>query len=255
MIEVLGMGSPNVIKVILMLEEIGLPYRVLRIDVFGGEQDESQFRRLNPNAKVPVLVDAAEDSSAPIVVCESGAILIYLAEKARALLPSEPAERYATLQWLMWQMSGLGPTGGQSIHFNAVTKDDEYGRRRFSIEIERLLEVLDERLGESEWLGGSQYSIADIASFPWITTLHRFFPHTLNRTNVRRWYDGIASRPAAVRTEAVASALRANDRENLKRASPAMLDRYFGRARKPSSRAIGGQDTSAKPLELGDSKP
>ena len=228
MIELLGMGSPNVIKVILMLEEIGLAYRVRRIDVVAGEQYGEPFRRLNPNGKVPVLIDT-DGPAGPITIFESGAILIYLAEKADRFLPLDSPARFAAMQWVIWQMAGLGPISGQAIHFSAVNRTDSYGRQRFAAEKDRLLDVLDARLAESKFVAGGEYSIADMAIFPWIRTLKRFFPEESVRCHVARWFDNIAHRPAWLRAKVVADGLSDQDRKAFKAATPEELDRYFGR--------------------------
>jgi GST-like protein len=228
MIELLGMGSPNVVKVILMLEETELAYGVRRIDVITGEQHEEAFRRHNPNGKVPVLIDP-DGSAGAITVFESGAILIYLAEKVGRFLPIDQVDRSATLQWLMWQMAALGPMSGQAIHFSAVTRTDSYGRNRFVLEKNRLLDLLDRRLAESAFVGGVDYSIADMAVFPWVRTLRRFFRDDPARSHVERWFDAIRQRPAWLRAEAVADALSDQDRQAFAAATPEQLDRYFGR--------------------------
>lgn len=228
-IELYGMGSPNVIKIILMLEEVNLPYRLHSVDVLAGEQNTAKFRHLNPNGKVPVLVDPDGPGGQPLVLFESGAILLYLSAKSGHLVPADPAGYYATLQWLMLQMSALGPVGGQAIHFSVLTKEDGYARRRFNIEIERLLDVLETRLRETPYVAGSQYTVADVAIFPWIRTLRHFYAHVEARTALVQWFDTIGQRPAAQRTLVIADGLSATHRQSMRNASPAMLDRYFGR--------------------------
>jgi GSH-dependent disulfide-bond oxidoreductase len=230
MLKLYGMASPNVVKVLIMLEETGLEYHTQRVDVFSGEAKEDWFEALNPNGKVPVLVDDPGDGESPTVLCESGAILIYLAEKSNSLLPSVGRERAHVLQWLMFQMAGVGPMFGQAIHFRFATKDDGYGRRRFLNEMERLLEVIDSRLAKSRFLAGDAYSIADIAVFPWITTLGGFFPEPLAEAeHLGRWYGEIEARPAAERAQTTVRDWTRLDSASMKSATPEMLDRYFGR--------------------------
>lgn len=228
MITLYGMGSPNVLKVVLMLEEIGLPYRFQRCDMILGEQHDAPFRALNPNGKVPVLVEDGPESERT-VMSESGAILIYLAEKAGRLLPAAGPARGAVLQWLMVQMSGIGPTFGHAIHLSSFAKDEHYARARFVGELYRLVDMLDARLADIAHLAGDDYSIADIAVFPWIGTIARFFPETEARISLQRWRARIAERPAALRMATIGAQLAAQDRQSFAAATPEQLDRYFGR--------------------------
>jgi len=188
-----------------------------------------EFRRLNPNGKVPVLVDPDGPEGRSIVLFESGAILIYLSEKTGALMPTDALARHEVIQWLMLQMSGIGPMGGQAIHFGVLAKDAGYARNRFDIEIERLLDVVETWLSQLPYLGGESYTIADVALIPWIRTLRRFRPRLEERTALIRWFDSVGQRPAVVRAFAAADRLSAGDRELMGKASKEMLDRYFGR--------------------------
>jgi len=228
-----GMSSPNVGKVVLMLEETALPYEFRRVGVMAGEQNDAAFLALNPNGKVPVLVDP-DGPDGPVTIFESGAILIYLAEKTGRFLPAHGAARYAALQWLMFQMAGLGPNFGQAIHFNFATKEDGYGRRRFTIELKRLIEVVEERLGAAPFLAGDDYSIADVAVFPWRQTIAKFFPAEIERPNIVRWSAAIEARPAVARMRATLDPVAQLDGEAMRAATPAQRDLYFGRVERPS---------------------
>ena len=203
MIELYTHATPNGHKVSILLEELGLPYELRLVDLLKSEQMLPAFLAINPNNKIPAIVDDKGPAGRPLVLWESGAILIYLAEKARSeLLPTEPHARYTTLQWLMFQMAGVGPMFGQAGHFTLYAKDQvPYGIERYSNEARRLLGVLDKRLGETQYLAGDVYTIADIATYPWtnsaerIPTLGTFDPWP----NVVRWRRAINARPAVQR--------------------------------------------------------
>jgi GST-like protein len=229
MITLHGMASPNVVKVLLMLEEIGADYRIERCDVILGAGHAPAFRALNPNGKAPVLVDDEGPGGAPLTVFESGAILLYLAEKSGRFLPAAGAERYHAVQWLMFQMAGVGPMFGQAIHFRSGPPGAEYARSRFRTEMRRLVDVIERHLGESAFFAGADYSIADMAVFPWLRTLGQFFPDAADGPATGRWRAAIADRPATRRALAKADALGAQDMASMKAASRADLDRYFGR--------------------------
>jgi GSH-dependent disulfide-bond oxidoreductase len=199
MIELYTWTTPNGRKVSIMLEETGLPYTVHAIDISKGEQFRPEFVAINPNSKIPAIIDSDGPGGAPLAIFESGAILIYLAEKTGKLLPRDPVARIAALQWLMFQMGGVGPMFGQAHHFlRAAPEPVPYGIERYTKETRRLYGVLERRLGEAEYLAGD-YSIADIATFPWVARheWHKVelaeFPH------VARWYAAIAARPAVAR--------------------------------------------------------
>ncbi|MCU0686650.1 MAG: glutathione S-transferase N-terminal domain-containing protein [Polyangiaceae bacterium] len=193
-------GTPNGRKVPILLEELGVPYEVRKVDIGQGEQNDASFRALNPNGKIPVLVDDEGPGDKPIAIFESGAILIYLAEKAKSpLLPAEGAERYAVLQWLMFQMAGVGPMFGQYGHFDRGAPERlPYAIDRYQKETKRLYGVLDVQLGQGEFLAGD-YSIADIATYPWASA-HGFFKIDVEPyPNVRRWLEVMGKRPAVQR--------------------------------------------------------
>ena len=205
MIDLYTFGTPNGRKASIMLEEIGLPYRVHVIDIGKGDQFDSAFVAINPNSKIPAIVDPDGPDGQPMTIFESGAILIYLAEKTSSpLWPTAARTRYTVLQWLMFQVGGVGPMFGQANHFLKFAKvEDPYGKERYHTETKRLYGVLDRRLADGPYLAGDAYSIADVATFPW-TARHDFHQVDLDDyRNVRRWYDAIAARPAVARGMAV----------------------------------------------------
>lgn len=199
MIDLYTWTTPNGRKVSIMLEEAGLPYRVHPIDISKGDQFAPEFVAINPNSKIPAIVDAEGPGGRPISIFESGAILIYLAEKAGTLLPSDARDRVAVLQWLMFQTGGVGPMFGQRHHFyRAAPEPVPYALARYTKETHRLYGVLDRRLAEAEYLAGA-YSIADIATYPWVA---RWEWHDLDWAkfpHVERWFKAIGARPAVQR--------------------------------------------------------
>lgn len=200
MIEFHFAQTPNSAKVLIALKELGMPYEIKRYDLYQGEHLNAEFRKVNPNLKIPAIVDRdPSDGGAPIPVFESGAILTYLAEKAGALIPKDPRRRIETLQWLAWQISGLGPFMGQAAHFlrYAPPGPHEYSTRRYVNESVRLLHVMDYRLRREEYLGGPEFSIADIACFPIVQYFDQYFEfdfHSLE--TIHRWHAAILARPA-----------------------------------------------------------
>jgi GST-like protein len=196
MIDLYTWGTPNGRKVSIMLEEVGLPYRVHPINIGKNDQFTPEFVAINPNSKIPAIVDSDGPGGRPFTVFESGAILIYLAEKAARLLPPEPRRRSEVIQWLMFQMGGVGPMFGQNHHFRRFAAEKiPYGIERYGKETERLYGVMDRRLGTVSYLA-HEYSIADIATFPWVAR-HDFQEVDLARfPNVKRWYEAIGARPA-----------------------------------------------------------
>ena len=232
MITLYGMGSPNVVKVIIALEEMGLPYEMKPIDVFGGEQFKAEFIALNPQAKVPVIVDSDGPGGAPITLFESGAILMYLAEKTGKLLPSETRARYDVLQWLMVQISGLGPMSGQLVHFlRFAPPGNDYAKSRYLTQVHRVYEVIEGRLATAAFLGGAEYSIADIATFPWLRIAGMLLGDGAGRyPKIAAWVAVIAARPAVARALAAGDAVRARTTA-FDKAAPDMVDRVMGRGR------------------------
>jgi GST-like protein len=199
-IEVWSWPTPNGHKVHIALEELGLPYTVVPVNIGAGEQFRPDFLAITPNHRIPAIVDPDGPGGERMALFESGAILIYLAEKAGVLMPKDAAARYACLQWLMFQMGGVGPMFGQYGHFHTYAPERiPYAMERYAKEVQRLHRVLDKRLGEAEWLAGSDYSIADIATFPWIRLSERRAIDLADYPNVKRWHDAIAARPAVQR--------------------------------------------------------
>ncbi len=222
MIEVWTWPTPNGHKVHIMLEEVGLPYKVVPVNIGQGEQFREEFLAITPNHRIPAIVDPAGPGGKRFSLFESGAILIYLAEKTGKLIPAAPASRYTCLQWLMFQMGGVGPMFGQYNHFAAYAPEKiPYAIERYTNEVKRLHRVLDQRLGESEYLAGADYSIADIATFPWVRNPARRGIDLADYPHVRRWHDAIAARPAVMRGVEVLSenqrrgAMTDQERENL----------------------------------------
>jgi GST-like protein len=201
MIELYTWSTPNGRKVSVMLEECGLAYNVHKVNIGANEQFTPGFLAINPNNRIPAIVDSDGPGGRPLTLFESGAILIYLAEKAGKFYPQK--DKYIVLQWLMWQMGGVGPMFGQAHHFMRAKKDEiPYGSERYGTEAKRLYGVMDKHLSGHEFFA-SEYSIADIATYPWVARheWHRVdlaaFPH------VKRWYDAIGKRPAVAKGMAV----------------------------------------------------
>lgn len=207
-IQLYSLPTPNGIKVSAMLEETGLAYEPHLVSFADSDQFTPEFLSLNPNNKIPAIIDPNGPGGQPLALFESGAILIYLAEKTGKFLPGDPALRYQTIQWLMWQMGGVGPMFGQFGHFHhtdagkAVT--DKYPWTRYKEETERLLDVLDERLEGRTFVMGDAYTIADIALWPWVRALSVSYKAADvldlgDLANVTRWLDTCANRPASLK--------------------------------------------------------
>lgn len=195
MIDLYTWPTPNGHKVHIMLEECGLPYNVHAIDIGAGDQFKPDFLKISPNNKMPAMIDPDGPDGKPISMFESGAILFYLAEKTGKFLPSDPREKYQVLQWLMFQMGGLGPMLGQAHHFLQYAPEAiEYAQNRYRNEANRLYGVLDRRLAESAYLAGDDYTIADIAAWPWTRAPERQHVERTNYPNFVRWFDQIAER-------------------------------------------------------------
>jgi GSH-dependent disulfide-bond oxidoreductase len=195
-IELYTWTTPNGRKVSIALEEMELAYTVHPINIGKDEQFAPAFLKISPNNKIPAILDLEGPDGAPISVFESGAILIYLAEKTGRFIPADPRKRIACLEWLMWQMGGFGPMLGQAHVFLGLETPVPFGSERYVKEAKRLYGVLDRRLAENEYLAGDEYSIADIACYPWA---HRHPRHTVDLNefeHVKRWYDLIGARPA-----------------------------------------------------------
>jgi len=201
--------TPNGKKVQIMLEETGLKYKALPINISANAQFAPDFLKISPNNKIPAIVDSKGPKGKPYSLFESGAILIYLAGKTNTLLGTTETDRYDILQWLMFQMGGLGPMLGQAHHFRIYAPQKiDYAIQRYTQEAQRLYGVMDRRLAQSEYLGCDQYSIADIAAWPWIASHERQGVDIAAYPNVRRWFESIGSRPAVIRGCAVLADLR-----------------------------------------------
>jgi GST-like protein len=220
--------TPNGWKVSIMLEECGLPYTVVPVNITRGDQFRTEFRTLNPNGRIPVIVDSdPPGGGAAVTIFESGAILLYLAEKTGRFAPRDLRSRYSVQQWLMWQMSGLGPMLGQNGHFSLYAPEKiPYAIERYRNEARRLYGVLNDRLGETAYVAGDAYSIADIACFPWVMT-HKAQGFSLDEfVHVGRWFAELRERPLlqkglSVGRRAVRKTLDDKARENLFGTRPA----------------------------------
>ncbi len=200
MIDLWSWPTPNGQKVHMMLEECGLPYRVIPVDIGAGEQFQPEFLAITPNHRIPAIVDPEGPDGHSLALFESGAILIYLAEKTGRFLPQDKAGRYVCLQWLMFQMGGVGPMFGQYNHFVDYAPEQlPYAIERYTKEVGRLHRVLEKRLSESPFLAGADYSIADMATFPWIRSASGRAVDLAEYPSVQRWFAEIAARPATVR--------------------------------------------------------
>ncbi|BAE51459.1 glutathione binding-like protein [Paramagnetospirillum magneticum] len=203
MIDLYYWTTPNGHKITIFLEEAGLAYRIRPVNISKGEQFQPDFLRISPNNRMPAIVDdEPADGGAPLSVFESGAILVYLAEKCGRFLPADARGRATTLQWLFWQMGGLGPMLGQNHHFVQYAPEKiPYAIDRYVKETNRLYGVLDRRLADSEFMAG-EYSIADMASYPWIVPWERQGQNLDDFPNLKRWFNAIAARPAVQRAYA-----------------------------------------------------
>jgi GSH-dependent disulfide-bond oxidoreductase len=211
MIEIHSWATPNGHKVHIMLEECGLPYRVHAVDIGAGEQFAPDFLAISPNNKIPALVDPDGPGGKPISLFESGAILLYLAGKTGRFLPEDTAGKYEVLQWLMFQMGGVGPMLGQAHHFRLYAPEKiPYAIDRYTNEAKRLYGVMDKRLAKSKYLGGPAYSIADIAVFPWLRSWKNQGIDWNDYPHLKGWFDEIGARPAVQRgVEVLASQRKA----------------------------------------------
>ena len=199
MIELYTWGTPNGKKASVMLEEVGLPYHVHPINIGKGDQFAADYVKLNPNSKIPTIVDTEGPGGKPITVFESGAILIYLAEKTGKLLSREPRARMEAIEWLMFQMGGVGPMFGQAHHFlRQAPEQIPYAQERYAKEARRLYGVMEKRLGDVPYLAGD-YSIADVATFPWVARHEWHRVELKDFPSVERWYKAIGARPAVER--------------------------------------------------------
>jgi GSH-dependent disulfide-bond oxidoreductase len=201
--------TPNGKKVTIFLEEVGLPYNLMPVDITAAEQFDEEFLRISPNNKMPAIVDSEGPNGEPISVFESGAILLYLAEKTGRFMPSSPRQRYEALQWLMFQVSSVGPMLGQAHHFRGYAPEEiPYALDRYTNEAARLYGVMDTRLSEVEYFVDDDYSIVDMAIYPWVASHKKQGQKIEDFPNLRRWYEAMGKRPAVRRAMEVGEELR-----------------------------------------------
>jgi GST-like protein len=209
MIEVYSWATPNGHKVHIMLEELGLPYRVIPVDIGTGAQFEPAFLEISPNNKIPAIVDPDGPDGKPISLFESGAILLYLAGKTGRFMPTDVRAKYEVLEWLMFQMAGVGPMLGQAHHFRIYAPEKiPYAIERYTNEARRLYGVMDRRLARSKYLGCGEYTIADMAVFPWLRSWKNQGIDWNDHPHLKGWFDEIAGRPAVQRGVEVLASLR-----------------------------------------------
>ncbi len=200
MIDLYTWPTPNGHKIHIMLEETGLDYTVIPVDIGNGDQFEPEFLKISPNNKMPAMIDRDGPGGEPYAMFESGAMLLYLGEKTGRFLPTETRARFTVTQWLMFQMGHIGPMLGQAHHFRSYAPEKiPYAVDRYTNEAHRLYKVLETRLGQSPNLAGDDYTIADMAVFPWLRSHERQGVDLAEYPNVERWFDGIAARPAVIR--------------------------------------------------------
>lgn len=210
MIDLYYWPTPNGWKITIMLEECGLPYRMIPVDIGAGDQFKPDFLRISPNNRMPAIIDS-EAPDGPLSIFESGAILVYLAERTGKFLPTDVHGRSEVMQWLFWQVGGLGPMAGQLGHFkNYAPETIPYAVDRYQREYNRLLGVMERRLADREFLAGT-YSIADMASWPWVRSHERLGQPLEEFPQVKRWFDTIAARPAVQKGVDVGADLRQNE--------------------------------------------
>lgn len=209
MIELYYWTTPNGHKITMFLEEVGLPYTIIPVNIGAGDQFKPEFLQISPNNRIPAIVDHEPATvGAPISVFESGAILLYLAEKTGKLISQDLRDRVAALEWLFWQMGGLGPMAGQNHHFSSYAPEKiDYAINRYVKETGRLYAVLNKRLADREFVAGD-YSIADIAAYPWIVPYERQSQKLEDFPNLKRWFETIKARPATIRAYEKAEAFK-----------------------------------------------
>jgi GSH-dependent disulfide-bond oxidoreductase len=209
MIEVYSWATPNGHKVHIMLEECGLPYHVTAVDIGAGDQFKPEFLAISPNNKIPAIVDPHGPDGRPISIFESGAILLYLASKSGEFLPADTRGKYAVLEWLMFQMGSVGPMLGQAHHFRIYAPEKiPYAVDRYTNEARRLYGVMNKRLANSKYIAGPEYTIADIAIFPWLRSWKNQGIAWNDHPHLKGWFDEVAARPAVKRGVEVLTALR-----------------------------------------------
>lgn len=228
MIDFYALTSPNVQKIFIMLEECELPYNTHIVDVWKGDQFTPEFTRINPLQKVPAIVDSDGPGGKPYTVIESGVILMYLADKAGKFVPRDKIAWFEVMQWLMVQMANLGPMSGQLVHFSKFAgPGQDYGHSRYRTMVNKLFDIYDERLASRPYVAGDEYSIADIAAFPWLRNVELLAVDLGKRPHVKAWVEKIGARDAVKRALAKVATIK-SVRDT---ATDDAKDRYFGRGK------------------------
>jgi GSH-dependent disulfide-bond oxidoreductase len=228
MIDLYALTSPNVQKIFIMLEECELPYNIKTVDVWKGDQFSAEFTKVNPLQKVPAIVDSEGPGGKPYTVIESGAILIYLAEKTGKFIPHDPVERNDTIQWLMVQMANVGPMCGQLVHWSKFApQPQDYGNSRYRTQVNKIYDLYEQRLAAQPYVAGGEYTIADIAAFPWLRNIDLLAIDLSKRPHVKAWVDKITARDAVKRAYAKIGAIK-SVRDT---ATDDAKDRFFGRGK------------------------
>jgi GST-like protein len=209
MIDLYALTSPNVQKIFIMLEECELPYNTKLVDVWKGDQFTPEFTKINPLQKVPAIVDSDGPGGTPYTVIESGAILLYLAEKTGKFIPHDPVKRYDTLQWLIVQVANVGPMSGQLVHFSKFAPSgNDYSHSRYRTQVNKLYDLYEQRLAAQPYVAGGEYTIADIAAYPWLRNVDLLAIDLPKRPHVKTWMERIAVRDAVKRAYAKIGAIK-----------------------------------------------
>jgi GST-like protein len=228
MIDLYALTSPNVQKIFVMLEECELPYNTKLVDVWKGEQFTPEFTKVNPLQKMPAIVDSEGPDGKPYTVIESGAILLYLAEKTGKFIPHDPLKRYDTIQWLMVQVANVGPMFGQHVHFSRFApQPQDYGGPRYRTVVNKLFDLYEQRLSTHAYVAGGDYTIADIAAFPWLRNIELLAMSLETRPHVKKWVETISARAGVKRALAKIGAIK-SVRDT---ATDDAKDRFFGRSK------------------------
>ena len=230
MIDLIGGDTPNVLKVVIAVEELELEYNMIQFDIVNNI-DDPNFRAVNPNGRIPAIVDSEGVDGTPMPLAESGAILYYLAEKHGKFYPTDLKKRYATMQWLMFQMSGIGPMFGQYVYFSRRVKNQQHGHDRYATEVLRLYDVVEKRLGESRFLACDEYTIADMATFPPMRYVKVTGMDRSNYPNINRWMAEIEARPAVARAMKVLGEMDLDRDMSAYPLTEDQWDRMFGRGK------------------------
>lgn len=228
MIDLYALTSPNVQKIFIMLEECELPYNTKLVDVWKGDQFTDEFTKINPLQKVPAIVDSEGPGGKPYTVIESGAILLYLADKTAKFMPTDKAKYFEVMQWMMVQMANVGPMSGQLVHFSKFAPaGSEYGHARYRTVVNKLYDLYEERLASRPFVAGGEYTIADIAAFPWLRNVELLGIDLSKRPHVKAWVDKLNARDAVKRAYAKIGAIK-SVRDS---ATEDAKDRYFARGK------------------------